>query len=77
MEPARWLPLTARVRAAVADVYGKLFRDVCLRTGDAVHLLSAREHRLPEIYSNDGHLLAAAPHVGMRGRDVILCSQRE
>jgi len=72
-----WLSLTARVRAAVTDVYGKLSRDVCLRTGDAVHLLSAREHGPPEIYSNDRHLLAAALHVGMRGRDVILYSQRE
>ena len=69
-----WLPLTARVRAAVADVYRKLSRDVFLRTGDAVHLLSAREHGLTEIYSNDRHLLAAAPRVGMKGRDVIQCA---
>jgi predicted nucleic acid-binding protein len=66
-----WLPLTARVRAAVADVYGKLSRDVFLRTGDAVHLLSAREHGLTKIYSSDRRLLAAAPHVGIEGRDVI------
>ncbi len=66
-----WLPLTAGVRAAVADVYGRLSPDVFLRTGDAVHLLSARELGLTEIYSNDRHLLAAAPHVGMTGLDVI------
>ena len=66
-----WLPLTARIRAAVADVYGKLSRDVFLRTGDAVHLLSAREYGLTEIYSHDRHLLEAAPHAGVKGLDVI------
>lgn len=71
-----WLPLTARIRAAVADAFGKLSRDVFLRTGDAVHLLSAREHGLTEIWSNDRHLLAAAPHVGMKGLDVLVRTGR-
>lgn len=66
-----WLPLTGAVMNAVADTYGSLPRDVFLRTGDAVHLLSAREHGLTEVYSNDRRLLAAAPYVGMTGRDVI------
>ena len=66
-----WLPLTAAVMTAVADTYGSLPRDVVLRTGDAVHLLSAREHGLRRIYSNDRRLLAAAPCVGMTGLDVI------
>jgi len=66
-----WLPLTAAVMTAVADTYGSLPRDVVLRTGDAVHLLSAREHGLRKIYSNDRRLLAAAPYVGMTGLDVI------
>lgn len=65
------MPLTARVRSAVADIYRKLPRDVFLRTGDAVHLLSAREQGLTEIYSNDRHLLGAASYVGIKGLDVI------
>ena len=66
-----WLPLTTAVMTGVADTCGSLPRDVFLRTGDAVHLLSAREHGLTEIYSNDRRLLAAAPYVGMTGLDVI------
>ena len=66
-----WLPLTSAVMTAVADTYGSLPRDVVLRTGDAVHLLSAREHGLRQVYSNDRRLLAAAPYVGMTGLDVI------
>ena len=63
----QWLPLTTAVMTAVADAYASLPRDVFLRAGDAVHLLSAREHGLREIYSNDRRLLAAAPYVGMTG----------
>ena len=66
-----WLPLTSAVMNAVAETHGNLPRDVFLRTGDAVHLFSAREHGLTEIYSNDLRLLAAAPYVGMTGLDVI------
>ena len=41
------------------------------KTGDAVHLLSAKVSGVAEIYSNDKHLLASAPYVGMTGRNVI------
>lgn len=66
-----WLPLTPAIMTAVADTYRSLPRDPFLRTGDAVHLLSAKARGFTEIYSNDRHLLAAAPHAGMTGRNVI------
>ena len=66
-----WVPLTTGNMNAIARTFASLPRQVFLRTGDAVHLLSARERGCTEVYSNDRHLLAAAPHVGIAGFDVI------
>ena len=66
-----WVPLTTGIMNAIARTFASLPRQVFLRTGDAVHLLSARECGCTEVYSNDRHLLAAAPHVGITGFDVI------
>ncbi len=52
-------------RTAIAD---DLFRH---RTGDAVHLLTARQNGLDEVFSNDERLLAAASEIGIVGRNVI------
>ena len=66
-----WLPLTAAVMTEVATTFTSLSGDVCLRTGDAIHLLTARRNGLQEVYSNDQRLLDAAAAVGMQGRNVI------
>ena len=66
-----WIPLSAAIMGSIADAFANLPRRVFLRTGDAIHLLSARERGCKAVYSNDRHLLAAAPHVGIAGRDVI------
>ena len=66
-----WVPLSNAIMTAVASAFGNLPRRVFLRTGDAVHLISARECGFAEIWSSDRRLLAAAPHVGMTGRDVL------
>ena len=54
-----WLPLT---------YFTTLSRH---RTGDAVHLLTARQNGLDEVFSNDERLLAAASQIGIVGRNVI------
>lgn len=56
---------------AVTTTFGTLSRHVFLRTGDAVHLLTARQNGLDEVFSNDERLLAAAPEIGIVGRNVI------
>ena len=66
-----WIPLSAAVMTAVVDLFRYLPSEVFLRTGDAVHLISAREHGFQEIFSSDRRLLASAPHVGIAGTNVI------
>ena len=66
-----WLPLSPAIINAVSNLFTSLPPHVFLRTGDAVHLLSAKMNGFTEIYSNDKRLLAAATHIGMTGRDVI------
>jgi predicted nucleic acid-binding protein len=49
---------------------GNLPPNVFLRAGDAVDLTTAVEAGESEIWTNDRHLLAAAPHFGLAGRTV-------
>jgi predicted nucleic acid-binding protein len=56
-----WLPLTTATLERVQQAYRQLPATYFLRAGDAIHLATAAEAGLKEIYSNDRHLLAAAP----------------
>lgn len=64
------LPLSDGLLRRVPAVVQGLAAGVFLRAGDAVHLLSARDAGFSEIWSNDRHLLSAAPHFDLKGRSV-------
>jgi predicted nucleic acid-binding protein len=66
-----WLPLTNALLADANAEFRKLPPTVFLRSADALHLVCARSQGLTEIYSNDRHLLAAAPQLGLAGKNVI------
>ena len=67
----RWLAQDQEIFARIADVYATLPATVFLRAADAVHLATAAESGFRIVYSNDVHLLNAAEHFGIEGRDVI------
>lgn len=70
-----WLGVTADLLCKTAAKVSSLGSAVFVRAGDALHLTCAAENGLAEIYSNDRHLLAAAPHFGLRARNVIVQSR--
>ncbi|NNC89381.1 MAG: type II toxin-antitoxin system VapC family toxin [Akkermansiaceae bacterium] len=65
-----WLPLTSEVMARVDGVYRQAPADTFLRAADALHLATASVAGHRTIYSNDRHLLAAAPLFGLEGVDL-------
>lgn len=67
----RWLPLSERVLERAELVYARLPGKIFLRAADALHLATASENGFREIHSNDTKLLAAAPHFGLRGLNVL------
>ena len=58
--------LLMRTTRLVRDMPG----DIPLRAGDAVHIATALDLGEEEIWTNDRHLLAAAPHFGIAGRNI-------
>jgi predicted nucleic acid-binding protein len=67
----QWLPVTEKlIRESVARLQ-TLPASLFLRSADCLHLCAAADAGFKEIYSNDRHLLAAAPHFGLRPLNVI------
>lgn len=64
------LPVSDGLLFQVESRMRTLPRGLYLRAGDAIHLATAHEAGFLEIWSNDRHLLAAAPYFGLAGRSV-------
>lgn len=67
----QWLPLSPELIVTACSKIAELPPAVNIRAADALHLACAKDAGLKEIYSHDRHLLAAAPHFGLKGLDVI------
>jgi predicted nucleic acid-binding protein len=65
------LPLTESVIARLESTLAIAPPGIFLRAADAMHLACAAENGLSEVYSNDRHLLAAAPLFGLKGMNII------
>ncbi len=66
-----FVPVTAELVQAACERLERLPASVVIRSADALHLTCARELGAREIYSSDRHLLSAAVHFGLQGRNVI------
>ncbi len=67
----RWLPINPLLIESACTGMQKLAPAVFLRAADALHLACAADAGLKKIYSHDRRLLAAAPHFGLKGIDII------
>lgn len=67
----RWLPISSTLIELARRAIESLPPGLILRAGDALHLACARQHGFAEVYSNDRHLLAAAPHFQLAGMDPL------
>jgi predicted nucleic acid-binding protein len=65
-----WLPITVVLSARAASAFVRLPSTVFLRAADALHLVCAQEHGLTDVYTNDRHMSAAAPHFRLTARTV-------
>ena len=62
------VPLNSRILARATAAMGSLPSGIFLRSGDAVHLVSAQDAGETEVWTSDRRMLAAAPHFGLMGR---------
>lgn len=66
-----WLNLDEAVAHRASAVIRGLPETIFVRAGDALHLACAAANGFSEVFSNDRHLLLAAPYFGVRGTNVI------
>jgi len=64
------VPVTERLLRRVEAATRALPPSCYLRTFDALHLVTAADLGFAEIWTNDRHMIAAAPHFGLIGRSV-------
>ncbi len=64
------VPLTDGLLNRTALLVRAMPEGVPLRAADAIHLTTALDLGEREVWTNDRHLLAAAPHFGLLGRSV-------
>jgi uncharacterized protein len=66
----KMIPVNDIILRTVEVTVARMPDTIFLRAGDAIHLASAQVEGFAEIWSNDRHMLKAAPHFGLAGRSV-------
>ncbi len=63
-------PVTPALLRRTATLIAAAPRDLFIRAGDAIHLVTAQEMGVQIVWTNDRHMLAAASYFGVTGRTV-------
>jgi uncharacterized protein len=67
----QWIPISPELMNLACRRLASLRASVFLRAGDALHLACAAENGFKAVYSHDRHLLAAAEHFNLEGKDIL------
>jgi len=62
-----WLSVTDALIATSVESVRASSKRITIRSADALHLVCARENGLQQVYTNDRHMLLAAPAFGIKG----------
>jgi predicted nucleic acid-binding protein len=66
-----WVPASSGLVRIACQQLKALPKPVFLRSADALHLSCAKQQGFGDIHTNDRHMLAAAPHFGLRAINVV------
>lgn len=67
----QWLSAGPETYYKISEIYAHLPATIFLRAADALHLVTAAQAGFRHVYSNDVHVLGAATHFGIEGRNSI------
>lgn len=65
-----WFPVSDALIAATVGSVRTLSKRIVIRSADALHLVCARENGLRHVYTNDRHMLLAAPAFGIEAKAI-------
>lgn len=65
-----WISVTDRLVMDAAESLRTLSKRITIRSADALHLACAREHGLRRVYTNDKHMIRAAPAFGIEAKGI-------
>ncbi|OGA45948.1 MAG: hypothetical protein A3G25_01230 [Betaproteobacteria bacterium RIFCSPLOWO2_12_FULL_63_13] len=65
-----WLSVTDRLVVNAAESLRTLSKRITICSADALHLACAREHGLRRVYTNDKHMIRAAPVFGIEAMGI-------
>jgi predicted nucleic acid-binding protein len=61
----KWLPLESNIVNQATKIFSTLSENIFLRSSDCLHLVTAMEYRINEIYTHDSHQSEAAEAFGI------------